>query len=280
MVHLWFTSVKFRWEQTLALSLSHREQNEGACSQVWTIMCKHKLSRTCASPSSWDFHTIDAWKISTNTFCSHSPALVWFHGSIVEAALSLSDESRDRKWPCLTLTGWKNDQQFSFWRSWFFRDNHLREWFSCKSWLWGEKAHTVFHQKDGEVANEEHKEFGAMEEDTMQSNQVMGKKKNTYFVTNIPVWVHLLNFYLCLRYTSNSCVQLRYVERSFPHNRLGCGIFLSNTDGWIISVFPPWSNMIKVFWPETKYIFEHQVTNLFPIISHLFYFSDYCPWFS
>lgn len=125
MVHLWFTSVKFRWEQTLALSLSHREQNEGACSQVWTIMCKHKLSRTCASPSSWDFHTIDAWKISTNTFCSHSPALVWFHGSIVEAALSLSDESRDRKWPCLTLTGWKNDQQFSFWRSWFFLETTI-----------------------------------------------------------------------------------------------------------------------------------------------------------
>lgn len=37
----------------------------------------------------------------------HSPDLVWFHGSIVEAALSLSDESRDRKWLCLTLTGWK-----------------------------------------------------------------------------------------------------------------------------------------------------------------------------
>lgn len=27
--------------------------------------------------------------------------------------------------------------------------------------------------------------------------------------------------------------------------------------------------MIKFVWPETKYMFEHQVTNLFPIISQI-----------
>lgn len=39
----------------------------GVCSQVWTTICKHQLTRACASPFSWDFQTTDAWKITARS---------------------------------------------------------------------------------------------------------------------------------------------------------------------------------------------------------------------
>lgn len=66
MVHLRVTPVRLHWQQTPAFRLGHREQNQDACSQAWTIACKCQLDKACSPLFKWDLQTTDAWKTTVS----------------------------------------------------------------------------------------------------------------------------------------------------------------------------------------------------------------------